>query len=207
MPNWCMNSVTIRHDDPAMIDRAFQALTRSEFLNEFIPVPQALLDTEAGSVTTDQEAAHQAQEAANLAEHGSANWYDWCTRHWGTKWDVGDADSTEKLDANTIEASFDSAWAPPCAAYERLCGLGFEIQAYYNEPGMAFCGKWTGSGDHFDDNYCEYSHEDAESVRSVIGDELDDFWCISENMAHDQSDLDWDDDELLDTDDDSDRDS
>jgi hypothetical protein len=39
MPNWCNNNLTLSHDDPAMIQRAFDALERQEFLQEFCPVP------------------------------------------------------------------------------------------------------------------------------------------------------------------------
>ena len=42
MPNWCNNNLTLEHDDPAMIQRAFDALERGEFLQEFCPVPEDL---------------------------------------------------------------------------------------------------------------------------------------------------------------------
>ncbi len=49
MPNWCDNNVTLKHKDSAMIKRAYDAFGRNEFLNEFIPVPQDLLNTISGS--------------------------------------------------------------------------------------------------------------------------------------------------------------
>jgi hypothetical protein len=45
MPNWCNNSVTLRHADPTMIARAKDAFVRGEFLNEFVPLPQSLRET------------------------------------------------------------------------------------------------------------------------------------------------------------------
>lgn len=158
MPNWCNNSITIRHVDPQMIERAYQALCQGQFLNEFVPMPKELLEGDG--------------------------WYQWAVNNWGTKWDVGGNDCmVEKANDNEISASFDSAWAPPCAAYEKLAAMGFIIKAYYHEPGMCFAGVWTGDEDYVNDDYREYSDESAETVREAVGEELDDYWGISESMA------------------------
>lgn len=156
MPNWCSNTITLRHSDPAMIDRALKALNAGEFLNEFLPIPEALKDE---------------------------GWYSWCVDNWGTKWDVGGDDVAERLDDNTLGASFDSAWAPPVNAFASLCDMGFEIKAYYYEPGMCFCGVFEGNQDGWDDDYREYSDETSDTVREAIGEELDDYYGISEEMA------------------------
>ena len=185
MPNWCNNSITLKHKDPAMIERAYKALCAGEFLQEFIPCPQALRDTVAGSMGEDKRAAHEAQMADNIAKHGYKDWYDWQVANWGTKWDVGGDDGLiQLLSENSLDASFESAWSPPVNAYEKLCAMGFIIKAYYDEPGMCFCGVVTGDEDYFDDDYYEYSGETSETVRGLIGEELDDFWGISETMAN-----------------------
>lgn len=184
MPNWCNNSITLKHKDPAMIERAFQALCKGEFLNEFIPIPQELKDTVAGFKGESEREAHEAQQKANIEKHGYKDWYDFSVAEWGTKWDVGGDDGLiQKLDDNTLEASFDSAWSPPTNAYEKLAAMGFEIKAYYDECGMAFCGVWTGNEEDFYDDYYEYGSETSETVRVAVGEELDDFWGLSERMA------------------------
>ncbi len=185
MPNWCSNSITLKHKDPAMIDRAQKALADGRLLQEFMPCPQELLETVAGFPGEDKREAHEAQVKSNLEKHGYANWYDWNVANWGTKWDISSDDGLmQRLSENTLDASFDSAWSPPTSAYEKLAALGFIIKAYYNEPGMAFCGVWTGDEEEFFDDYREYSGESSATVREVIGEELDDFWCISEDMAN-----------------------
>jgi hypothetical protein len=113
-----------------------------------------------------------------VAKHGYSSWYDFNIANWGTKWDVS-SDNAEIIDPNTLTAGFDSAWAPPTTAYERLLDLGFEIEAFYYEPGMQYVGKWADGIDE----YYELGGEDSTTVRAAIGEELDDYFCISESMA------------------------
>ena len=183
MPNWCNNGLTLEHKDSAMVQRAYDALREGRFLQEFIPCPQDLIDTVSGFVGEGQDAL-EAKQTANREKYGYATWYDYNVNEWGTKWDVGGDDGLmEMINPNTLQASFESAWAPPVAAYEKLCALGFIIKAFYEEPGMAFCGMVTGDEDGFDDEYYEYGGETSDTVRDVIGEELDDYFGISENMA------------------------
>ena len=106
MPNWCYNSITISHKDPAMIER-FKKAAESGILQEFIPCPQELLEGDG--------------------------WYNWCVENWGTKWDVTCEDVMVRED--TLSTTFNSAWSPPIEAYNKLQELGFVIDAYYSESG------------------------------------------------------------------------
>ena len=179
MPNWCNNTLNIRHEDPAMIERAKAAFAKGEFLNEFIPCPQDLIDTVSGFVGEGQEEL-EAKQAANRAKYGYTTWYDHNVAEWGTKWDIGAGDGNAvDQDANGVVFNFDSAWAPPLAAYERLMGMGFEILAYYFEPGMAFAGKWEDGCD----DYYEYSGMTSEEIASELPDDLDETFDISGQVA------------------------
>jgi len=124
MPNWCSNSVTLRHEDPAQITLAVEAFKRGEFLAELVPNPAKEWD------------------------------YDWSVSNWGTKWDVGGDgyDPVVADDGLSAEFNFDSAWSPPITAYERMTELGFNINAMYYESGMAFAGIWDSEfgEDHYD---------------------------------------------------------
>ena len=168
MPNWCNNGITLRHADPQMIQRAAKALQEGKFLQEFIPCPEELLDAVANFKTNDDM----------VAKHGYSSWYDFNIANWGTKWDV-ESDNVEIEDANTVTAGFDSAWAPPIRAYEQLMEQGFDVVAFYYEPGMVFVGKW----DNGNDDCYEYGGATSETVRDMIGEELDDYFGISESMA------------------------
>jgi hypothetical protein len=178
MPNWCNNTLNIRHEDPAQIDRAKAAFIKGEFLNEFIPVP-ADLQIVAGSVPVAEEAEHKAKEEANREKHGYTNWYDFCVAEWGTKWDIGGGDANVDDIEGGLMLGFDSAWAPPLAAYERLTEQGFEILAYYYEPGMAFCGKWEDGCD----DYYEYGGMTSEEIANELPDDLDETFDISGQVA------------------------
>jgi hypothetical protein len=155
-----------------MIERAAKALQEGTFLQEFIPCPKELTETVAQFGTNDHE-------KANREKYGYGSWYDFNIANWGTKWDVN-SDNVEIVDANTVTAGFDSAWSPPINAYEQLLEQGFEIEAFYYEPGMQFVGKWADGIDKF----YFLGGEDSSTVRASIGEELDDYFCISEQMAN-----------------------
>lgn len=179
MPNWCENTLVLKHEDPTMIARAHAAFAKGEFLNEFIPVPKDLTDTVAGSMAEDQREAHEAQQEANVEKYGYANWYDFCVNEWGTKWDFGSGDGINDVAKNSLTVYFESAWSPPIRAYEKLTDLGFTVEATYHEPGMAFVGSWE---DGFDE-YIEYGGEKSDTIRNLIGADLDDCYNISEALA------------------------
>jgi hypothetical protein len=178
MPNWCNNGLVLTHKDPAMIDRVVKSANEG-ILNEFIPCPQELVDTVAGSMPQGPERdAHQAQMARNIEKFGHKDWYDWNIANWGTKWDIS-ADTCDRVDANTVRLSFDSAWSPPLGAYAKLEGQGFKVQAFYYEPGMCFAGIYENG----EDDYVEFASATSETVREVVGERLDDYFGISESMA------------------------
>ena len=179
MPNWCNNVVELAHKDPTMIERARDAFNRGELLNEFVPVP-ADLKIVAGCVSDEAEQKKLEEDTArNVQKYGYGNWYDYCVNEWGTKWDVGgEGYEVEIQEDGRITLSFDSAWAPPVAAYEKMLEQGFEIRAYYYEPGMCFAGVYD---DGFDD-YIEFGDMTADEVADEIPEALDEMFAITENM-------------------------
>ena len=179
MPNWCNNSVEIYHEDPAMIERVREAFNKGALLNEFIPIPQSLRIVAGCVGDPDEQKKLEEDTARNKEVHGYGNWYDYCVNEWGTKWDVG-ADGNPAQDIpGGLMLGFESAWAPPCAAYEKLTEQGFRIRAMYFEPGMAFAGIWE---DGIDDFY-EYGGLDSAGIAEELPVELDEAFGISESAA------------------------
>ena len=181
MPNWCNNTLVIKHQDPAMITRAMKAFVEGKFLNEFVPIPESLhiVSGRCGADDNPEQIALEAAQKSNIEVHGYKDWYDFSVGEWGTKWDVGDSDGINEVTENSLTVYFDSAWAPPLAAYDKMTELGFEIEALYYEPGMAFCGRWTNESG---DDYYEYGGMSIEEVEKMLPKELNEAFCITEDM-------------------------
>jgi hypothetical protein len=156
MPNWCLNNLTVEHDDPAMADRFERAYNAGKTCHEFIPVPEDI--------------------------------GDFCVNNWGTKWDIGADIGSDKEEyyglkatrvGNQVSGTFDSAWSPPIALYEKLVDLGYNVKASYFEPGMAFCGIY----DNGFDNYIEYTNKDMIPVAIWNDFDLENFFADDEVEA------------------------
>ena len=187
MPNWCNNRVVISHPDTAKLEALVESIKAGKFLNHICPVPEDL-QIVAGRVGADDNPDQQELErktAENLEKYGAGNWYDFCVQRWGTKWDVDPYDPEDvKIENNTIEFGFDSAWSPPMGIYEQMVEQGYTVEATYYEPGMAYVGRCDGSPEFgFTDDCYEYGGETSKTVRDVIGEELDEEYGISESMA------------------------
>jgi hypothetical protein len=184
MPNWCSNHITVRGTNQKEIAEIAEAMREGRFFDSIIPTPEDL--NREGSSTHGGENAELYDQirAENLEKHGYSNWYDFQVARWGTKWDVDCQDVQVDEDGLSVSTYFDSAWSPPMGIVEELTDRGLQVTLYYYEPGMGFVGKWE---EGYDDYY-ELSGENSQTVRSAIGDELDDFFGISENMAEYEAD-------------------
>ncbi len=165
MPNWCMNTVTFKNINPKEISRLQEAFERDELFSEFAPNPNG---------------------------KDSEDWYAHNINEWGTKWDTGGtADSIHEQTADMIMVTFDTAWSPPIGFYEIMEELGWEVEAYYYEPGMSFCGKYTtGYGDEYYD-----VPDTSDEVLEEIPADIDDMFAISEHMADNESEQEEEDEE------------
>jgi hypothetical protein len=179
MPNWCNNNLTLEHEDPQMIQRAYDALERGEFLQEFIPCPKELTETVSGHCGDGYaQELNQFKMELNLKYFGSKDWYDWNVSNWGTKWDVGGQGNSDiRPDGLMLHTTFDSAWSPPVNAYVKLEELGFTVNAMYYEGGMAFAGAY-GSGNDEEINLEGMSADDIEQHYP----EIDEAFGISESI-------------------------
>lgn len=181
MPNWCSNVATLSHPEPKMIARLLASAEQEGpgVLQEFIPCPAELLDSELTTSYGDQEKQKivDTKKAAAKAKYGYESWYDWNVANWGTKWDLCDITASQPFD-DTVLLHFDTAWAPPVEAYARLEELGFTVRAYYYESGMQFAGIYE---DGNDDCYQDWG--DSQGARATLPQELDDTFAISESQA------------------------
>lgn len=160
MPNWCDNHLTLRHKDVKRLEAAIEAFKENKLFQHFIPLPETGWD------------------------------WNFCVENWGTKWESEYDDSNITMEGDTVRCSFLTAWSPPIGVYKAMCEQGFEVEALYCEPGMCFVGRIVGDELDFNDDYYEYGSEDSNTVRELIGEELDDAFGISELMEEFERDRD-----------------
>jgi hypothetical protein len=166
-----------KHEDANEVAKLVAAFNDGCLFNTFVSCPVELHEeTPEGEDYVERDRARQAE---NLEKFGFSGWYDWNLEHWGTKWDIdGEEGNAEATDPNTASLYFDSAWSPPIAFYNAMCDMGWEITAYYFEPGMNFCGVF----DNGDDDYIEIEG-DASWVEENVPKELNEMFGISDMMA------------------------
>lgn len=173
MPNWCMNRMTIKHDDPTKLD-IIEEVCKAEIANArlprdqrkditgilgtLIPTPQELLDTES-STETPKEVYE-----ANIAKYGYKDWYDFQIAKWGTKWDLCEV-QYDRVSPTELYLTFETAWGPPTAACETLVEeRGYAIHNKFCEPGCEFAGVWDNGYEYNTDIWPEYIFDDPEDV-------------------------------------------
>lgn len=155
MPNWCYNTATFSHTDAAQVKRLAQAVLDERLFREFAPCPQELLDASAdGSVREEL-----------VAKYGYSDWYGWSVNQWGTKWDISVPHISDDTDPVSLTFSFDTAWSPPIAFYEKMQDMGWDIDAEYTEEGMGFVGYYT--------------NEEGDECYDLNFDDFDDDWRLN----------------------------
>lgn len=149
MPNHTDNRVILSHDDTQMIDMIYNIMNTEDtpLCNTLIPMDEELTVAEG--------------------------WYDWRIENWGTKWEIYDA-RCDRMDANTLVLYFYTAWSPPIPIFDKLVGMGFEVNARFLDEGWMYIGEYNSDGDHV--------HFD--NVEDVVTEypELDYEFCISETI-------------------------
>lgn len=184
MPNWCDNSLTIEHDNPAAIKAFCEAYNSGATMQTLMPCPQELRDTMAGShgKGTPEQAALEAQRAANVEKYGCADWYDWQCANWGTKWDFGrreGEDAIEPDDSGALcDVRFSTAWSPPFDFYDFLMDQGYRLRAHYFEPGCGFCGTYGNE---------EYEEMQLDGTLDDIPSEIVDCFGLQEFYADEEA--------------------
>jgi len=130
MPNWCNNSLKITGDTKQL--KSFAKKAKGDgtdlSLDKLFPLPKK-------------------QEK---------NWYNWCVKNWGTKWDIEATLSVE--DKYELGYGFDSAWSPPVEAFEKISKKYPKLVFWldYDEPSMGFKGMTRIQNGEVEDNCFNY---------------------------------------------------
>lgn len=175
MPNWTQNLVTVTGDENDV--KAFRRFvstgvyekTHHDFegkLEEFedgfsfqkiLPCPGLLFQS-----TSPTREETRAIADACMDIYGSYNWYDWCNKHWGTKWDASNVEYMP-IEEGSVQYRFNTAWCAPqgiAVALRRLFpDLEIEWEALNEED-------------------VQWREEDGEYVEELDWDDQDERYCI-----------------------------
>ena len=81
-------------------------------------------------------------EKEMIQKHGAKNWYDWCIKNWGTKWDRSEYEVvSDEWKDGSIEVLFSTAWSPPAEILKLISTkYGVKIIDHYEEEGYNSAG-------------------------------------------------------------------
>lgn len=144
MPNDCYNYLEAPDGDLSLIADYFSTKKLS-----YSPLPEVFLDFE--------KIIPIPKELENTDPNGgSLNWYNWCSKNWGTKWNSYDGNVTED------GIGFNTAWSPPIPVIAALSKqIGKPLRLMYDETGMDFCGEVLANPDGTYVNNCYSPRSDA----------------------------------------------
>lgn len=138
MPNWCNNEGSIS--------------ASKEKIDSIVDFLSSAGDVEDAPMTGLLE---------HLIPNPSGEWdYDWSVLNWGTKWDALIMDWS-RVSENCVYLTFDTAWSPPIAAYDKLTEDGYTIDLSYHEEGMSIVGQYI------DGKQETYEYSDMESLDDI----------------------------------------
>jgi hypothetical protein len=135
MPNWCENEITITGDVSEIV-KAFDSIENKEERNVF----KTLIGLPDGISQEEYE----------------KDWYNINLNRFGTKWDISYEDCDPQEFDDELVLTPNTAWSPPIEFCVNLAKkYGVEVEMYYFESAMDFCGKTyiLPDGTYIEDDY------------------------------------------------------
>jgi len=167
MPNWCMNSVTIK-GDKEKLDAIEAAAKENKLLEYLVPIGdwEYMTALEAWGTKWDIQ--------------GADCWMD------------KDNDGSDFLNIN-----FDSAWGPPTEAFITAAEKhNLYIKGDYKEDGMMFIGWYEIDGDDIEYNESfNYDFDDWDTTVDTIPVDLRDTWALDEEYENYKEEMEMEEDD------------
>jgi hypothetical protein len=135
MPNWCENEITITGDVSEIV-KALDSIENKEERNVF----KTLIGLPDGISQEEYE----------------KDWYNINLDRFGTKWDISYEDCDPQEFDDELVLTPNTAWSPPIEFCVNLAKkYGVEVEMYYFESAMDFCGKTyiLPDGTYIEDDY------------------------------------------------------
>jgi hypothetical protein len=187
MPNWCFNFTTFICPSKEIYDKLLESIQNNNWFETFAPL---YLDSEKYENGWD---------------------YDKALEIWHTKWSPQDVEiSTQIVEENKIEITFETAWSPPIGVYSIMFkNFNIEVISHYEEEGCDFFGRcYFTNQEQIEESFCfPTDKKDLNETRNLIGidSDLDNFMSstwenLLERWEEEEEDDDDDDDENEDKD-------
>jgi hypothetical protein len=173
MPNWCNNEVSIS-GSAVELSKLMALIKDNSFFQNVLPMPEELNGFSSPVHILSQEEFEEQEKrfeewkamseeekreknktwfsrgmteemsTERKALFGVDNWYDWCVRNWGTKWDVRKEDIEMQYEHGDTfaELAFMTAWSPPEGIKMKLDEMfpDLDISWFYREDGCQIAG-------------------------------------------------------------------
>ncbi len=118
-----------------------------------------------------EEFALGKQAYQNIQKHGAPDWYDWCNKNWGTKWNAcGYCPGTDYSQSDCLE--FDTAWSAAVSVIREMSEMfpEVELEHLYADEDMGHnCGRITYKGGSITEQTEPYGDEALELANSLWG--------------------------------------
>ena len=148
MPNWCECELRIYGDEKIIKEFKEFGQNGDEVLdtNKFIPYPERfrVKDELAFKWEEDNTDGDRGERPTDGFNSGG---YDWCLKHWGTKWGICHSSILDKdffCDDSMLAYSFDCAWSPCIPVVLRMSAMfpDLTFRLTYFECGAGFNGLY-----------------------------------------------------------------
>jgi hypothetical protein len=135
MPNSYSNHLVLEHPDANKLLEFCSAYNNEQTCEHFVPTPSIILE----SIEKDNA-------------DGENGWCAWREENWGILQDFGwdsEDDYSDKaiIEDGKVQVSFCTAWSPPIGLYKKLHQSGFQVTAFYFEPGCCLYGSFKNNQD------------------------------------------------------------
>ena len=177
MPNLCYNQMSIRHPDVSYLrevgNKLLSSLEKNNHHNCDNDTPN-----NKNSLMEFFNILHPRPKMDDVDIH------KWNQEYWGTTREPLISEFVTDKDDYTIHVTFETAWSPPIGVYEHLVHKNWNVDAFYHESGMEFCGRFTNDND---DECYNYDSCDKSSFK-YIPQAILEFTCLMDDDETDEDD-------------------
>lgn len=132
MPNWVYNNIEVEEKYTEKLEQ----ISKRGFCHYFKPRPKAYEDTISPTPSKENNPYVYELSQLLLKYHGYENWYDWCRKHWGVKWDSCDG----HMDGNIYR--FETPWNRPDMSIFELLAKEIPNFNYWWEEEQGYGEEW-----------------------------------------------------------------